>query len=296
MPQASERRAIGLMLSALCFLILLDASGKWLGMKGFPVAAITWWRYLGHMLLVLALFLPSRGMAVLRTTSLKRQALRGATMVLISLLYFAALREMPLAQATAIFFTTPMMTTLFATIFLRERPGLSIWLSIIAGFVGVLIVIRPGGDLPLTGSLLVLGAAAANGAYQTLTRAQALADPPEVQVLYAGLAGAAVMTLALPAWWEPGWWASPAFSAFDWLVFALIGVVGALGHLLLARAFSLAPASRLSPWTYSQMLLSIALGWAVFGSTPDAVALIGMVVIALSPQIVWLFRKPGLTR
>jgi drug/metabolite transporter (DMT)-like permease len=70
-------------------------------------------------------------------------------MVLISLLYFGALREMPLAQATAIFFTTPMMTTLFATIFLRERPGLSIWLSIIAGFVGVLIVIRPGGELPL---------------------------------------------------------------------------------------------------------------------------------------------------
>ncbi|MCX7201910.1 MAG: DMT family transporter [Burkholderiales bacterium] len=291
MTQTTDRRAILTMLCALGVLILLDASGKWLGMAGFPVAAITWSRYLGHLLLVLALFVPTSGLRVLHTQSPGRQLLRGALMVTVSLLYFAAVRYLPLAQATAVFFTTPMLVTLFATVFLKERPGWATWLALAGGFLGVMIVVRPGASLPLVPTLLVFGAAACNAAYQTLTRAQSQADPPEVQVLYAGLVGAALMTVSLPLWWTPGWWMDPGFRTIDWIVFALLGVLGATGHLLLARAFRLALASRLSPWGYMQILLSICVGWLAFGDAPDAIALVGMALIALCPQLVRLQRQ-----
>ncbi len=281
------------MLAALTCLILLDASGKWMAQRGVPVAASTWSRYFGHLVLVLLVFLPTRGLAVLRTSHPGRQALRGLLMVCITLLYFAALKSLPLAQATAVFFTTPMLVTILATIFLKERPGWITWVALAGGFTGVLIVIRPGTDLPLMGTLLVLGAAAANAVYQTLTRAQSQADPPEVQVMYAGLAGAAIMTLGAPFWWEPGWWRPLNLSSWDWTVFGLMGVLGATGHLLLSRAFRLTFASRLTPWSYSQLLLAVLIGWLAFGDVPDAIALVGMALIAASPQLTWLRRTPS---
>lgn len=279
------------MLSALVCLILLDASGKWLGMRGVPVPAIAWSRYLGHLLVVLAVFMPSRGLSILKTAHPFRQGLRGLLMVSITLLYFAALKTMPLAQGAAVFFTTPILVTVLATLFLGERPGWQTWAAVALGFAGVLVIIRPGSDLPLAGSLLVLGAAAGNAAYQTLTRAQAHADSPEVQVLYSGLAGAAIMTLAAPLWWTPGWWEIPGIGALDWAVFGMLGVFGSAGHLLLARAYGLAPASRLTPWSYLQMLLSIPIGWLVFGNLPDAIALLGMVMIAISPNLTLLRQR-----
>jgi drug/metabolite transporter (DMT)-like permease len=291
MPSSAQGRAVLLLLSALVCLILLDASGKWLGMRGVPVPAIAWSRYLGHLLVVLAVFMPSRGLSILKTAHPFRQALRGLLMVSITLLYFAALKTMPLAQGAAVFFTTPILVTVLATLFLGERPGWQTWAAVALGFAGVLVIIRPGSDLPLAGSLLVLGAAAGNAAYQTLTRAQAHADSPEVQVLYSGLAGAAIMTLAAPLWWTPGWWEIPGMGALDWAVFGMLGVFGSAGHLLLARAYGLAPASRLSPWSYLQMLLSIPIGWLVFGNLPDAIALLGMVMIAISPNLTLLRQR-----
>jgi drug/metabolite transporter (DMT)-like permease len=285
MSRPAERRAVLLLLSALTCLILLDASGKWVGMRGFPVAASTWSRYVGHMLVVLALYLPTRGAAILVTHSPGRQAMRGTLMVAVTLLYFAALKLMPLAQATAVFFLTPILVTVFATVFLRERPHWTGWAAVVCGFAGVLVVIRPGAELPLVGLALVLAAATGNAAYQTLTRAQSQADAPEVQVLYSGLVGAAVMTLALPLWWTDGWWRNDAFGVFDWVVFGMLGVIGAAGHLLLAHAFQLAQASRLAPWSYTQVLLSVAVGWLAFGDVPDAIALLGIAMIAASPQL-----------
>lgn len=291
MPRSTESRAIATLLSALACLILLDASGKWLGMRGVPVAASSWSRYAGHMILVLAIYLPSRGLGVLRTRSPVRQGLRGTLMLTVTLLFFAGVATMPLAQATSVFFMTPILVTVLAAVFLRERPGWQTWVAVACGFAGVLVVVRPGTDLPLAGVLLVFGAAVANAAYQTLTRAQSQVDPPEVQVLYSGLVGAALMTAAMPLWWTPGWWRDPGLQPFDWFVFAMLGVVGASGHLLLAKAFRLAEASRLTPWSYMQMLMSVALGWLAFGDVPDAIAMAGMVLIAASPNLVRLRRK-----
>lgn len=285
MADPHERRAVLLLVAALSCLILLDAGLKWLGQHEVPVAAATWSRYAGHLALALAIHVPAHGVRVFATRAPLRQLARGVLMVAVTLLYYQALKHLPLAQATAVFFTTPILVTVFATLFLRERPGWATWAAVAVGFVGVLVVVRPGTSLPWTGVLLVLAAAAGNAAYQTLTRAQAQVDPPAVQVTYAGLVGAVLLSATAPLWWDAQWWSAPGLSSTDWTVFAGVGALGAAGHLLLAQAFRLAPASRLAPWVYTQLLLSVALGWIAFGDLPDVVALAGMVLIAAGPQV-----------
>jgi drug/metabolite transporter (DMT)-like permease len=285
-------RAIVLMLLGLSLLLCLDACGKYLGARGVPVGASTWSRYAGHFLVVLLVFLPRDGVRLFRAQRPSIQWARGVCMVLVTLFYFSALAYLQLAEATAIFFLTPILTSIFSIWFLRERPSRWSIAAIALGFVGVLVVARPGAHVPILGILLVLGAALSNAAYQTLTRAaSASASHPErssTQVLYAGMVGALVMTLAAPLWWVPGWMEDK--SVTTWMVFASTGLLGALGHLLLIRAYKLAPATVIAPWMYMQLALSVLIGWVVFGAVPDAVSLMGMAVIALAPQLTRLAR------
>ena len=271
-PQKNNhRRAIVLMMCALALLICLDASGKYLGGKGVPVAATTWSRYFGHTLVVLVLFFPRDGWQLFRAARPSFQWARGTLMVTVTLLYFAALKFIPLAEGTALFFLTPLITTGLSAWFLHERPTRWALAAVVLGFLGVLIVVRPGSDLPLIGVALVIAAAACNGCYQTLTRAASSsatrAERTSTQLLFAGMVGALVMTVSMPFWWVPGWMAGVA--PLTWLTFAATGVLGALGHLLLIRAYTLAAAPVIAPWTYTQLLLSIAIGWLVFGAVPD---------------------------
>jgi len=198
-----------------------------------------------------------------------------------------------LAEGTALFFLTPLITTGLSAWFLHERPTRWALAAVILGFLGVLIVVRPGGDLPLMGVALVIAAAVCNGCYQTLTRAASSsatrAERTSTQLLFAGMVGALVMTVSMPFWWVPGW--TGGVAPLTWVVYVATGILGALGQLLLIRAYSLAPASVIAPWTYMQLLLSIAIGWLVFDAVPDSITLIGMAIIGLSPQLTRLNRK-----
>jgi drug/metabolite transporter (DMT)-like permease len=288
----NHRRAILLMLCAMSLLICLDACGKYLGANGVPLAATTWSRYTGHLLVVLVLFFPRDGWQLFRAVRPSLQWVRGALMVTVTLLYFAALKFIPLAEGTALFFLTPLITTGLSAWLLHERPSRWALAAVVLGFVGVLVVVRPGSTLPLYGVLLVVAAACCNGGYQTLTRAASSsatrAERTSTQLLFSGLVGAVLMTVSLPLWWEPGWMSN--VPPLTWLAFAATGVLGALGHLLLIRAYSLAPAPVIAPWTYMQLLLSVAIGWWVFDAVPDSTTLIGMAIIGLSPQLTRLNR------
>jgi drug/metabolite transporter (DMT)-like permease len=294
MPQhRSHRRAILLMFFALAILICLDASGKYLGGKGIPVAASTWSRYVGHLLVASLLFLPRGGWNVFRPAQPWVQWGRGLLMMLVTLCYFGALKYLPLAEATSLFFVTPVLTTILATWFLKERPSRLTIFAIVLGFVGVLVVIRPGVELAWIGIGLVLAAALCNAGYQTLTRAASTSthrpERSSTQLIYSGLVGAVIMTAAIPIWWSSGWLAAADLATR--IVFLSLGLLGAVGHLLLIRAYALAPASVLAPWMYLQLALSIFLGWAVFGTVPDVLTLVGMAVIGLAPQLTRIQRK-----
>lgn len=288
MPHRNDhRRAIVLMMCALTLLICLDASGKYLGAAGVPVAATAWSRYFGHLLVVLIIFFPRDQWQLFRAARPGIQWTRGTLMVVVTLLYFAALKFIPLAEGTALFFLTPIITTGLSAWFLKERPTRWALVAVFLGFVGVLIVVRPGTELPLIGVLLVIAAACCNAGYQTLTRsASSSATRPErssTQLLYAGMVGALLLTVSMPFWWESGW--VGRLEPLTCVVFLMTGVLGAFGHLLLIRAYTLAPAPVIAPWMYMQLLLSVAIGWLVFGAVPDAVTLLGMTLIGVSPQL-----------
>ncbi len=294
MPQyRGHRHAILLMFFALAILICLDASGKYLGSKGVPVAASTWSRYVGHLIVATILFLPRNGWNVFKPAQPWVQWGRGLLMMLVTLCYFGALKYLPLAEATSLFFVTPILTTILAAWFLHERPSRLTIFAIVLGFVGVLIVIRPGVELAWIGIGLVLAAAMCNAGYQTLTRAASTAthrpERSSTQLIYSGLVGAVIMTVAIPFWWSSDWLA--AADLVTRTVFLLLGVLGAAGHLLLIRAYALAPASALAPWMYLQLALSIFLGWVIFSAIPDVLTLVGMAVIGLAPQLTRIQRK-----
>ncbi len=288
-----HRRAIVLMLCGLSLLICLDASGKYLGGHGVPVAASTWSRYFGHFLVVLVLFFPRDGARLFRAVRPSFQWARGVMMLTVTLLYFAALKYVPLAEATALFFLTPIFTTGLSAWLLKEKPTRWAIIAIALGFAGVLVVVRPGSNLSAVGLGLVFAAACCNAAYQTLTRAASAslshAERTSTQLLFAGMVGALVMTVAMPFWWESGWMAR--VEPLSWLVFAMTGVLGAFGHLLLIRAYSLASAPVIAPWMYMQLMLSVALGWLVFDAVPDTVTLVGMAIIGLAPQLTRLSKR-----
>jgi drug/metabolite transporter (DMT)-like permease len=288
MPHRKDhRRAIVLMMCALSLLICLDASGKYLGGKGVPVAATTWSRYFGHLMVVLIIFFPRDRWQLFRAVRPSVQWARGSLMVVVTLLYFAALKFIPLAEGTALFFLTPIFTTGLSAWFLKEHPTKWALVAVVLGFVGVLIVVRPGSELPMIGVALVIAAACCNAGYQTLTRSASSSitrsERSSTQLLYAGMVGALLMTVSMPFWWQAGWMST--LAPLTWVVFLLTGVLGAFGHLLLIRAYTLAPAPVIAPWMYMQLLLSVAIGWLVFGAVPDAVTLLGMALIGLSPQL-----------
>ncbi len=293
-----HRRAIALMFCALTLLICLDASGKFLGERGVPVAATVWSRYTGHLLVAMLMFVPRLGWSVMKPLRPSLQWLRGALMLLVTVFYFGGLKYLPLAEATAMFFLTPILATLLAVWWLREYPSRLTIIAIALGFLGVLIVARPGNGLVTLGVVLVICAAICNASYQTLTRVASVssthAESAGTQLIYSGLVGAVIMTLALPLWWSWAWWAA-ADTATHW-VFLGTGVFGALGHWLLIRAFSLVPAMVLTPWMYLQLGLSVLLGWLVFGAIPDGLTLAGIAVIAIAPQLTRIGQRHGAVR
>ncbi len=272
-------RGIALMVAALCVLICLDAMSKFAVQK-VPVVAVTWSRYLGHMLCVVMFAYPMLRGDLWKSGNLPLQLLRGTLLAVMSTLYFLAVKTLPLAHATAILFVTPLLITLWAKLFLHEKVPLTGWLAVGLGFLGVLIVCRPNGGMDTQGALYALAAALVNSGYQILTRKMSAADQPETQLFFTGLVGAAVLTATLPAWWQP-----LALDTAHWVAFIVIGVLGALGHWLLVKAYTAAPASALTPWMTLQLALSVTLGWLIFGDVPDQLALFGMVLVGLAPQI-----------
>jgi drug/metabolite transporter (DMT)-like permease len=278
---AKNKRGIAYIVCALAVLILLDTCSKF-AVQRIPVTFAAWSRYVGHMVLVFAFAYPRVRTSLWKTQSLRVQILRGLMLATMSIFYFAAVKTLPLAHATALLFLTPILITVWAKLFLGEAVSRGGWLAVLVGFIGVLIICRPSGGLDGQGVAFALCAALANSFYQTLTRRTAIDDAPETQLFYTGLVGAVALSASMPAWWSP----LPAdISTAHWVAFGLLGVFGAAGHFLLIKAYQAASASTLAPWMYMQMLLALALGWWVFGDKPDWIAVVGMILIALAPRL-----------
>ena len=269
--------------SAACF-TAIDAGVKYLAAR-YSLPLLVWARWGVPVILMAVLLGPKMGWGLLRTANPKLHFVRGAALMLSSLCFFAALKFLPLAEATGINYSTPILVTLMAGSLLHEPITRPRWLFVGAGFVGTLLILRPGGATLQTASFLALGAAAMNATFQILTRKLAREDLL-VLIFYPSLVGTVLMSFIVPFFER-----DTSFATADILLFVVIGVLGAIGHFLFVQAFQRAPASTIAPFTYMQLVWSALAGWLVFDAFPDRWAVAGMTLIAVSGIVLTLYER-----
>jgi drug/metabolite transporter (DMT)-like permease len=283
---ASEHhlRGILLIMAAVSTFAVLDTIAKYLS-RSYPVPLIVWVRYAMHVLVMLVFVAPRlrRGLVTSRRPGL--QVIRGVVLATSSLLFFTGLAFMPIAEASAITFLAPLLVTAMSAYFLHERVRRSAWAALVAGFVGVLFIVRPGSAVFSPAVLLPLGTAVCFATYQLLTRRLAGVDSTMATLFIGALVGTLVVSFLLPFYW------APPQSAFHAALFVALGVLGAAGHFVLIRAFEYAPPSVLAPFVYTQLATVLALGYLVFGEFPDGPSLVGMAIIVLSGA--WIASRHG---
>ena len=276
LPRPAETRV----LRGIVFILLATAlfvtmnTGVKLLRPHLPTLELIWARTLGHLVFVFAIFGPTHGgWRLLVTRTPRTQIARSLLLLASTSFFFTALGYVPLADATAVSFTAPLIVAALAGPMLREHIGLDHWLAIAAGFVGALIVIRPGAAGANPYLLLVLASAACYAVYQILTRRVAPFDRPETSVTYSALVGTVILSALVPFVWQ-----TPD-RLWHWLVLLVIGLLGGLGHYCVARAFLWGPASILSPFHYAQLVLAATMGYLAFGDVPTVWTWLGAAVI-----------------
>lgn len=269
-------RGVLFQLGALLLFVVMDTMLK-LMTADFPVLQIIWARFLFSFLAVAIVLRLSMGRLPWRSRAPGLQALRSLLLAGCSILFTSALAHIPLADATAVGFASPLITVALAALVLRERVSPRRWCGVAIGFIGVMVALRPPF---LTGAplhwayLLPLGTACMFAVYQILTRRLAALDDSRVTILHTGLAGSLATSLAQPFVFIPP-------DALQWGILITVGLLGALSHGMLVLAYARAPASLLAPLSYSQLIWATLAGILVFAEWPDGITLIGAAIIAL---------------
>ena len=266
-------RAWALILPAFLCFSLLDASAKWLVLAGFAPLFVVWCRYATHAIIILVLLRVWERPERLRTAHPWQQAGRGLLLAASTLCNFLALQTMQLAETMAIYLASPMVVTALSGPLLGEWAGWRRWLATIVGFVGVLVVVRPGSDAFQWPVLYSIAALLSATLYFVATRAMTATETDESMIVYSGVVPA-VLFLPVPFVW--GTW--PGFS-FELLLLCSLGLYGSVGHLLAIKAHREAPAPAIAPAVFSQIIWMTALGWLVFAQVPDRWTALGCAVI-----------------
>ncbi len=281
-PVAHPFRGVLLLLAALVLLACMDTTTKLL-VGHYPVPMVVAIRYIVHCGLMVLLLAPSQGRRLVHTRRTGLVLVRAASLAIASLFLGLALRRMPVAETTAINFLAPMLVVLLARPILGERIGLLGWAAAVTGFIGVLLIVRPGSGLDASGVVYVLCAVAAGVVYQLLSRLLVGSERTVALLFYAALVGAVAFGLLLPWYWD-----GVAPTAWQAALFLSMGVTGGLGHFLFTAAYRHAPAALLAPMNYLQLVWAGLLGWLVFGHVPDGLSVLGMAVVAASGVMVAL--------
>jgi drug/metabolite transporter (DMT)-like permease len=272
---APNRRLTGiaLMCGTLAFFACLDTSAKTLAGMGVDPLLSTFMRYAVNVTLVLMVLNPVRTPGVTRTNRPILQVLRSLLLFGSTALNFLALRQLQLAETLSIQFATPLMVALLAGPLLGEWSSPRRLVAVGIGFLGVLVIVRPGVGTFQPAVLLSIGNMLCYAFYVLTTRKLAGVDSTATTVFYSGLAGLALMSPLLPwIWTTPTAWSV-------WALLIGVGLFGTMGHWLLVLAHARAPANVLAPFIYTQLLWSVMLGYLVFGDIPNRWTLIGASIV-----------------
>ena len=255
-------------------IVSMDASAKLLS-NAMPLLMVVWGRYLFNLIFVSLFFFRRGSQSLLRTRRFNLQILRSILGLSSTLAFWGALIFLSLADCVAIAFISPLLVTVLSAPFLGEKVGVHRWAAVFVGFSGAMIIIRPGMGIMHWAVLLPVVAALFWANYQIVTRILSRTDSALTTLFYTSAGGLFFTTLIVwPVWLMP--------SLKQWVILAWMGFLGTLGHYFLIKAFEIAPASMLAPFSYTSILWSTLLGFILFGDFPDGWTIAGAVIIISS--------------
>lgn len=281
----SPLTGVFLMIAAMAVLPFLDVVAKVLGEAGVPVLQIVWARMVFGAMLTLPFALRHAGPRGLWPDRPGVHLLRAALLIGATYTFFAALTYLPIADALAIFFVNPLIVTALSPLILGEHVGPRRWAAVGVGFIGTLIIIRPGFQEINTGVLLAFASGCCLGLYFLMTRRIAGKTPAMVTTYDTCLMGALMASAAIPFVWQQP-------TMLQWGQYLLIGLIATAGHYLIVRAYDYAEASLLAPLAYTEIIMAVVVGWYFFDDFPDRWTFLGVsILIASAIYISWRERK-----
>ncbi|CAO3440673.1 DMT family transporter [Azospirillum endophyticum] len=266
---------IALMLISVLFFSLMNVLAKLL-MDRFPVTEVMFFRSLFALIPVCIAIHLGKGFATtLRTRypwgHMGRSLIGLTTMIAM----FWSFHLLPLGDAIALNFAAPLFLTALSVPLLSEKVGIHRWSAVLVGFVGVLIIVRPSGDVLNLGAVVALFGALTNALAMIAIRQLSRTEPPDTIVFYFTLLTTLLLGLSLPfSWVTP--------DPMGWLMLLATGLFGGCGQLMLTRAYSLAPAAVVAPLNYTSLLLAVVFGWFLWGEVPTATMAAGAAVVMAS--------------
>lgn len=269
--EAGMARGIGFMVITVATFSVMDAMAKYLS-ADYPTMFILWVRYVFQMIFVGALLARSRSFVFVHTNRLGLQTGRAMLNIFSTFIFIYGLAFLPLADAVSLNLVGPLFLTALSVPLLGEKVGVRRWTAVAIGFLGALIVIRPGMGVMHWAASLMLISAFIYALYQVATRKLATTDSPPTTLFYTTVTGLVVTTAAVPMFWIE--------APLDvWILLAIQGGLGAVAHFFLIRALTSAPASVLAPFSYGTIVIATILGYVVFDQFPDPWTIAGALVI-----------------
>ena len=277
-------KAIILNLSAWVMLPIMDGFAKYLS-STLPVLQITWSRYFFTVVIVLPVMLIFFRKNFKWTEEPKLQLIRGLLLFCANILFFYSISVISLAKALTLAFIAPLIVTILSPILLNEKVGFRRWAAVIVGFIGSLIVLRPGFVEVSLASIAALGTGVLYGFYLIVTRKLHNSDHPLLTLLLTGVVGAIIGSIIVPTVWV-----QPTIT--EWYMMFAIGFFASIGHLFLILSLRYADASKLAPFGYFEILTNIIIGYYFFYNFPDNWTFLGLFIIISSG--VYIFRREAL--
>ena len=269
--------AIASVIAGVCLLTVCDVFAKTVTQDIDPFSFILLRSCIAFLPVFVALSV-SRTWRYLRTRHPWGQACRGMAMALAYTFFLRAIMELPIADATAVTYSSPFIVAILSRVFLGERVSLIRWAAIAVGFAGALVIVQPGSDAFRPAALWGIGAAISVGVTVLLARRLGATEPAPVTAFYTTVAFA--LTGLVPVLVVPGTWQMA--GGINFLFIVLAGLLAGSAHFLIIFAYRKGEASFVVPFEYSSLLVAVALGYLVFGDVPTVMVAIGMMLIALA--------------